>query len=102
MFLGRTAAHSKKLFIEWVDNMVCNIASERCKVYTLSRQRDHGNFANISNEDYQKIIASFSKLKRWIGNIMSNDYSCGAFIAITGGWCGRVTEQGIFIGLFQT
>ena len=80
--------------------MIISIATEQCKVYTLSGVRDHGNFVNLSLEEFLAVLAKFNKPKAWIGEIITNNHSCGAFLMISGR--GRVSQQGMFLGPFQT
>ena len=102
VLLGATAADSKANFIKWVDDMVTSVATDRCKVYLLSGVRDHGNFANLSNEEFTTILAKFSKPKTWITEILHNQYTCGGFLIMTGGGAGRMSQQGMFLGPFQS
>ena len=86
MLLGATATDSKSNFIQWVDEMITSVAIERCKVYLLSRVRDHGNFANLT---FTAILAKFSMPKIWISEILHNNYSCGEFVMMTEGELGE-------------
>ena len=79
--------------------MVC---TEHCKVYTLSGERDWGNFSNIPLVEFTEILGKISKVQRWTNDILSNNFSCGAFIMITGAGRGSVSHRGMFIGPFQT
>lgn len=88
--------------MNWVDNLIASVASENHEVYTLSGVRDKGNFANLSIEEFTKILAKFSKLQQWTADIINHNYSCGAFIIITDGGARRISQQGMFIGPFQT
>ena len=99
MLLGATAAKSKTFFINWVDNLVASIGTNSCKVYTASGIRDWSNLANLSDRQFVAVLAKFSGLRQWMADIMNNNGSCGAFLVITGGGVGRVSQQGMFIGL---
>ena len=102
VLLGATATQSKTFFIDWVDNLVASIGTNSCKVYTASGVREWGNFANLSDRQFVAVLAKFSGLRQWTADIMNNNGSCGAFLIITGGGVGRVSQQGMFIGPFQT
>ena len=99
VLLGATAAKSKTFFINWVDNLVASIGTNSCKVYTASGIRDWSNLANLSDRQFVAVLAKFSGLRQWMADIMNNNGSCGAFLVITGGGVGRVSQQGMFIGL---
>ena len=58
LLLGATATDSKSNFIQWVDKVVTSVATEHCKVYLLSGVRDHGNFANLTSEQFTASSAS--------------------------------------------
>ena len=61
-----------------------------------------GTFTNLMEQQSVGVLAKVSKLQDWTAEIITNNYSCGAFIMITGGGTGRVSHQGMFIGPFQT
>ena len=79
--------------------MVC---TERCKIYTVSGERDWGTFSNLSQVEFGKILRKISKVQRWTNDILSNNFSCGAFFMIMGAGRGSVSLEGMFIGPFQT
>ena len=102
MLLGATAAESKINFMDWMDNLVSSVAGEESKLYTLSGERQHGTFVNLSNSEFAKVIAKLTKLRIWSSAIVARSYTCGAFFMIMQGGRGDVSHQGIFIGPFQT
>ena len=81
---------------------MASVGTDDCKVYTLSGVRDWGNFANLSNEQFLAVLAKFSRLRQWTAEIISNNYSCGALLIIVVGKTGRMRQQGMFLGPFQT
>ena len=102
MLLGTTASQSKRNLMEWMDNLVTSIASEEAKLYSLSGQREHGTFVNLSNQEFAKIIAKLTKLRDWACEIVRNSLSCGSLTMIMRGGRGDVSHQGLFVGPFQT
>lgn len=88
--------------MNWVDDLVSSVGTERCKVFTLSGVHDWGNFANLTDQQFLKVLSKLSKLQQWTADIINHNYSCGALLAITGGGIGGVSQQGIFLGPFQT
>ena len=100
--LGTTAAQSKRNFIEWTDELVSMVCTEHCKIYTVSGERDWSTFSNLSEVEFAKILGKISKVQRWTKDIVSNNFSCGAFIMIMGTGRGSVSFEGMFIGPFQT
>lgn len=102
VLLGTTATESKVNFMEWVDQLVVSVATEHCKVYTTTGIRDHGNFANLTTEQFIIVLARFSMAQTWMLDIVNNGYSCGAFFVMTGGGLDCVTQQGMLMGPFQT
>ena len=101
MLLETTAAECKINFMDWMDNLNTSVASEDYKLYTLSGEREHGTFVNLSNKEFAKIVAKFIKLRIWASNIVANSYTCGAFSWTYWGK-GEVSYQGMFIGPYQT
>ena len=71
--------------MEWIDELISMVCTENCKVYTLSGQRDWGNFSNLSQVEFTEVLGKISKVQRWSNDIVSSNFSCGAFIMITGG-----------------
>ena len=97
MLLGTTPAESKEKFIEWVDDVIVSVATERCKVYLLSGDKDDGNYANLTSEQFMAVLAKFSKPKQWIADIIANHCSCGGFVMMSGGGAGRLSQQGMLL-----
>ena len=102
MLLGATAATSKANFVAWVDDLVSSVAKEDCKVYTMSGARQSGCFTGLSSQEFMRVLAKFSNLRRWTSDIIANSYTCGSFVAILPGGRGRVSHQGMYLGPFQT
>ena len=101
MLLGATPTESKDNFIEWVDDVVASIATERCRVYLFSGEKDDGNYANLSTQQFLAVLAKFSKPQQWISDIIANNYSCGGLLMLSGGGKGRLSQQGMYLGPFQ-
>lgn len=102
MLLGADAAQSKANFMNWVDQVITSVCPESCKVYTFSGVRDHGNFKNLSSEEFTKVLAKLSGLEQWAMELYTGNLSCGAFIMLTGGGRGRISQQGMRLGPFRT
>ena len=55
--------------MDWVDSLVTSVSSDRSKVYTITGNRDHGNFKNLSEGEFVEVLL---KLKQWVADIHSN------------------------------
>ena len=75
MLLGTTAAESKANFMDWMDNLVALVSSEKAKLYTLSGEREHGTFVNLSNSEFAKVLAKLTKLRIWSSAIVASSYT---------------------------
>ena len=82
VLLGATPTESKDNFIEWVDDVVASVATERCRVYLFSGEKDDGNYVNLSTQQFLAVLAKFSKPQQWISDIIANNYSCGGLLII--------------------
>ena len=102
MLLGTNAAQSKRFFMDWVNSIVASIGTDSCKVHTASGMRDWGNFANLSDKQFMAVLKRFSGLRQWTADIINMNGSCGAFLIIMGRGVGRVSQEGMFLGPFQT
>lgn len=102
VLLGTTASESKTNLLEWMDKIISSVATEKCMPKTLSGLRDHGSYVNLTIEEYLQVLAKLSKPKAWIADIIRNNTSCGAFITVSGGGRGKMSQQGMYLGPFQT
>jgi len=84
------------------DSIVGNIGTESCKVHTASGLRDWEKFANLSEKQFMAVLKRFSGLRQWTADIITMNGSCGAFLMIMSGGVGRVSQEGMFIGPFQS
>ena len=60
VLLGATAAASKRNLIEWVDNVIMNIASDEVLVYDHRRQGVEGHHSGMQANELRDVL---SKLK---------------------------------------
>ena len=73
VLLGATPAESLDKFVEWVDEVVASVATERCQVYMFSGEKDDGNYANLFMEQFLAVLGKFSKPQQWISDIIANN-----------------------------